>query len=34
MWKGLIREYHQYLPIDDLSKIITLNEGNTPLIFF
>lgn len=29
---GLIDKYKKYLPVSDSTKIITLNEGNTPLI--
>jgi threonine synthase len=32
-WKGVIYEYHKYLPVTDKTPIITLKEGNTPLIF-
>ena len=32
LWKGLINKYKNYLPINDNQKIVTLNEGNTPLI--
>ena len=31
-WKGLIEEYKHYLPVTDATPIITLREGNTPLI--
>ena len=31
-WKGLLKEYKSYLPITDKTPLITLNEGNTPLI--
>lgn len=31
-WKGVIETYRQYLPFDDNTRVITLNEGNTPLI--
>ena len=31
-WQGLINQYKNYLPIEEDVKIITLNEGNTPLI--
>jgi len=31
-WKGIINKYRDYLPITDKTPIITLNEGNTPLI--
>ena len=32
MWKGLIEEYRKYLPVSAKTPIISLNEGNTPLI--
>ena len=31
-YKGLINRYKQYLPVSDTTEIVTLNEGNTPLI--
>lgn len=31
-WKGVIHKYWKYLPITDRTPIITLKEGNTPLI--
>ena len=31
-YQGLINKYRKYLPVNDLTPIITLNEGNTPLI--
>ena len=31
-WPGLIEAYKQYLPITKKTPIISLNEGNTPLI--
>ena len=31
-YQGLINKYKQYLPVSDKTPIITLNEGNTPLI--
>tara|TARA_Y100001970_G_scaffold205127_1_gene249806 strand:- start:90 stop:1190 length:1101 start_codon:yes stop_codon:yes gene_type:complete len=31
-WPGLIRAYMKYLPVTSKTPIITLNEGNTPLI--
>jgi threonine synthase len=33
MYKGLIDKYRQYLPVSDKTPVITLNEGNTPLIY-
>ena len=32
MYKGLIDKYRQYLPVTETTPIVTLNEGNTPLI--
>ena len=32
MYKGLIDKYREYLPVSDTTEIVTLNEGNTPLI--
>ena len=31
-WQGLIRKYKEFLPVSEKTPIITLNEGNTPLI--
>ena len=31
-YKGLIDKYKKYLPVSDSTEIVTLNEGNTPLI--
>jgi threonine synthase len=31
-WKGVLEAYRPYLPFDEDTCIITLNEGNTPLI--
>lgn len=31
-WKGIIERYREYLPFVDPKAIITLHEGNTPLI--
>lgn len=31
-YQGLINTYRQYLPVSDKTPVITLNEGNTPLI--
>lgn len=31
-WKGLIEEYKAYLPVTENTPIVTLKEGNTPLI--
>jgi len=32
-WPGLIEAYRQYLPVTNKTPIVSLNEGNTPLIF-
>ncbi|WP_240374498.1 threonine synthase [Bacillus piscicola] len=31
-WKGLLHAYKDYLPVNDQTPLLTLNEGNTPLI--
>ena len=31
-YQGLINRYREYLPVSDNTPVITLNEGNTPLI--
>jgi len=33
MWQGIINHYASYLPVNDNTPRITLNEGNTPLVF-
>lgn len=32
MWKGVIEEYRKFLPVSAKTPVISLNEGNTPLI--
>jgi threonine synthase len=32
VWQGIIRQYKQFLPVTDVTPLITLHEGNTPLI--
>ena len=32
LWRGLIEEYRQYLPVSEATPVISLREGNTPLI--
>jgi threonine synthase len=32
-WNGLINEFREYLPVSEKTPVITLNEGNTPLIY-
>jgi threonine synthase len=31
-WHGLLREYREYLPVNPDTPLLTLHEGNTPLI--
>src|SRR5260370_12676824 len=31
-WPGLIEHYRRFLPVTESTPIVTLNEGNTPLI--
>ncbi|MBI5124403.1 MAG: threonine synthase, partial [Candidatus Omnitrophica bacterium] len=33
MWKGVIEEYKKFLPVSGKTPVISLNEGNTPLIY-
>lgn len=33
MYKGIIEKYRDFLPVSEKTPIITLQEGNTPLIF-
>ena len=30
---GVIKKYRRYLPVTNLTPIISLNEGNTPLVY-
>jgi len=32
-WRGVINEYRHRLPVTDLTPVVTLNEGGTPLIY-
>jgi len=32
IWRGIVHQYLSYLPLEDKQHIVTLNEGNTPLI--
>src|SRR4030065_809278 len=32
LWKGLIEEYRDLLPVSEKTPVVTLQEGNTPLI--
>lgn len=31
-WRGIIEEYRAFLPVSDATPVITLKEGNTPII--
>ena len=31
-WEGVIKTYKEFLPVTDKTPIVTLKEGNTPLI--
>jgi threonine synthase len=31
-WRGVIHAYRAYLPVSDTTPIVSLNEGNTPLV--
>ena len=33
MWKGLIHQYKSFLPVTDATPVVSLCEGNTPLIY-
>ena len=32
MWRGVIEEYREFLPVTDATPVITLREGGTPLL--
>ena len=31
-WGGVIQEYRKFLPVTDATPVVSLNEGNTPLV--
>ncbi|MDA2917457.1 pyridoxal-phosphate dependent enzyme, partial [Nitrospinae bacterium AH_259_B05_G02_I21] len=31
-WRGVIERYREFLPVTESTPVVTLNEGNTPLI--
>ncbi len=33
IWQGIIEKYRPYLPVSQNTPVVTLNEGNTPLIY-
>jgi len=32
MWRGIIHKYREFLPVGEDTPVVTLNEGNTPII--
>ncbi|RJR14000.1 pyridoxal-phosphate dependent enzyme, partial [Candidatus Parcubacteria bacterium] len=32
LWKGIIEEYREFFPVTDRTLVVSLLEGNTPLI--
>ncbi|MDN6631325.1 MAG: pyridoxal-phosphate dependent enzyme, partial [Staphylococcus equorum] len=32
-WQGLVEEFKSYLPVNEATPQLTLNEGHTPLIY-
>ena len=32
-WQGLVKEFSEYLPVNEETPQLTLNEGSTPLIY-
>ena len=32
MWRGIIEEFRKFLPVSAKTPVVTLNEGNTPLV--
>ncbi|MBI3591982.1 MAG: pyridoxal-phosphate dependent enzyme, partial [Nitrospirae bacterium] len=32
LWKGIIEEYRKFFPVTDKTPVVTLLEGNTPLV--
>src|SRR5258706_12625580 len=32
VWRGVIEQYRKYLPVTDKTPVVSLCEGNTPLI--
>lgn len=32
LWRGVIEEYREWLPVDEHSPVVTLGEGGTPLV--
>src|SRR5690625_874506 len=33
-WSGLIKHYESFLPVTEKTPVLTLHEGNTPLVYF
>ena len=32
VWGGIIRQYQEHLPVNDMGAVVSLFEGNTPLV--
>ncbi|MCD8509418.1 MAG: threonine synthase [Bacillus sp. (in: Bacteria)] len=32
-WRGLLQEYREFLPVTEATPLVSLQEGNTPLVF-
>ena len=32
LWRGVIEEYRERLPVTDATPVVTLREGGTPLV--
>ncbi|MFH1015195.1 MAG: pyridoxal-phosphate dependent enzyme, partial [Nitrospirota bacterium] len=32
LWRGIVEEYREFLPVSNETPVVTLNEGDTPLI--
>ncbi len=32
VWRGIIEEYREHLPVSEQTPVITLREGGTPLV--
>ena len=32
-WRGVIEEYRKFLPVSETTPVVSLNEGNTPLVY-
>lgn len=32
-WRGIVEEYRDFLPVSEKTPVVSLQEGNTPLLF-